>query len=380
MKRVLIVGIGPFGIVLARELSKIKELKIEMIEQRDHIAGNCFTQRDSETNVMLHVYGPHIFNTNHSDVWEYVKSYSEMVPFCNRVKAVTPKGVFSLPVNLLTLNQFFGKNLNPVQAKKFVNRLGCKKIKTPKNFQEAALKAVGLDLYKNFFQGYTIKQWGVDPKCLPPDVFKRLPLRFNYDDSYYNTKFQGIPRHGYTALYENILNSAKVRIQLKVSYHQEMIKKYDHIFYSGSIDKFYNYRFGNLNYRTVYFKKQNILGDVLGNAVINYTDLKYPYTRKHEHKHFTPWENHAKTTVFTEFSKKTEGADEPYYPVRSKEDIFKLEQYNALALKTPNISFVGRLGFYRYLDMDQIIGTALDLAYKIDKTKSLESVVIPRNK
>lgn len=379
MKKILIVGIGPFGIVLARELSRIKGIKIEIIDQRNHIGGNCFTERNSKTNVMVHVYGPHIFNTNHEDVWKYINQFAEWMPFSNHVKAVTPKGVYSLPINLLTLNQFFGKRFSPNQAKLFVQKLGSKKIKKPKNFEDAVIKSLGHDLYKNFFEGYTKKQWGIDPTALPADIFKRLPLRFNYDDSYYSSIYQAIPKLGYTVFLENILASANVKIHLQTPFEKTMISKYDHIYFSGSLDKFFNYEFGKLSYRTVFFKQHNSHGDILGNAVINYTDANVPYTRRHEHKHFAPWEKNERTTVLTEFSKETSFTDEPFYPIRSKTDLKVLEKYSMAARRISNISFVGRLGYYRYLDMDQIIGTALDLSKKIIQSK-LTAVVKPRNK
>lgn len=361
----LIVGAGFSGAVLARELAIHLNSQIRVIDSRSHVAGNCHTARDSTTDVMIHHYGPHIFNTNHEDVWKYINQFGRILPYVNRVKAVTCKGVFSLPINLLTINQLFGKTLNPQEAKKFVANLGKACVQDSKNFEDQALKMLGKDLYETFFYGYTKKQWGVEPKKLPASILKRLPVRFDYNDSYYNTKYQGIPENGYTEIIQKILDHKNIRVELSTEFHPESKSAKQHVFYSGPIDSFFCHRLGRLGYRTVEFERFEGEGDLQGNAVINYTEERIPYTRIHEHKHFAPWETHEKSVAFREYSKATGPADIPYYPIGLTDDKNLFQKYEDLAVNQTGVTFFGRLGTYRYLDMDQVIGEAIDLAHLV---------------
>jgi UDP-galactopyranose mutase len=360
MKRVLVVGAGFSGAVLARELVEKINCEVVIFEERNHIAGNCHTERDHQTGIMEHVYGPHIFNTSNEFVWKYVNRFGKFRPFVNRVKAHTEKGVFSLPVNLLTINQFFNKSFNPDQARKFVDSLGRKDIEQPRNFEEQALKFLGNDLYENFFKGYTLKQWGTDPVNLPAEILKRLPVRFNYDDNYYATTFQGIPVEGYTNVVCNILDHPKISVQLNTKFEKGGQVGFDHLFFSGPLDAYYNYAKGRLGYRTIYFDK-NISNkpDFQGNAVINYCNQSVPFTRIHEHKHFAPWEQHEETLYLVEYSKETLGNDIPFYPKRLTADMELLNQYRMDALNEEAVSFIGRLGTYRYMDMHHVIEEAI---------------------
>jgi len=361
-KSFLIVGAGFSGAVIARQLAENLDCKVLVIDSRPHIAGNCHTARDGVTGVMTHEYGPHIFNTNHEDVWKYVNRFGAFYPFVNRVKATNSRGVFGLPINLLTINQFFGKVMNPSEAKAFVESLGDRSIGDPQTFEEQALRFVGADLYRAFFYGYTKKQWGCEPSELPASILKRLPIRFNYDDNYYSTKYQGIPENGYTDIIRNILDVPGVEVKLGCTYEDSMADGFDHVFYSGPIDAFFGHSLGRLRYRTVTFDRIDADGDFQGNAVINYTEESVPYTRIHEHKHFAPWENHDRTVAFREFSKATAPGDIPYYPLRLASDLELFGNYSELAKEKQNVSFIGRLGTYRYLDMDQVIGEALDFS------------------
>jgi UDP-galactopyranose mutase len=330
-------------------------------DERSHVAGNCHTKRDVETNVMVHEYGPHIFNTDKKEIWDFVNSIVEFKPFINRVKANYKGNIYSLPVNLHTINQFFNKTFGPEEAKAFIESLGDKSITDPQSFEEQALKFLGKDLYHAFFYGYTKKQWGCEPSELPASILKRLPVRFNYNDNYYNNIYQGIPVNGYTELVEKLLDSPKINITLnkKFSYNSEPLFTYNHIFYTGPIDAFFDYKFGRLGYRTVTFEKHTADGDYQGNAVINYCDETVPHTRVHEHKHFAPWEEHEKTVYFKEFSKETTAGDIPYYPKRLDADKKILEAYRAEGMQSANLSFLGRLATYRYMDMHHVIGEAL---------------------
>ncbi|MCJ0742446.1 UDP-galactopyranose mutase [Pedobacter montanisoli] len=363
MNNFLIVGAGFSGSVIAEQLAKNPNNQITILEERNHIGGNCYTERDSKTNIMLHVYGPHIFNTDNIEVWNYIQQFTELKPYTNRVKSVYKDNIYSLPINLHTINQFFGKTLNPEEAKEFIAGLGDQSINDPQNFEEQALRFIGNDLYKAFFYGYTKKQWGCEPKELPASILKRLPVRFNYNDNYYSTSFQGIPINGFTEIFEKMLNSPNIKVKLNTKFipTDYQISTYDHVFYTGPLDAFFNFKYGRLSYRTVYFEKNYAKGDYQGNAVINYADESIPYTRIHEHKHFTPWEIHDETIYFKEYSKETEITDTPYYPKRLKEDLKKLELYQTEVQKLNNITFLGRLATYRYMDMHHVIAEALDI-------------------
>lgn len=360
----LIVGAGFSGAVLARELVTHTEARVLVIDVRPHLAGNCHTERDDSTGVMVHRYGPHIFNTDNEAVWDYVQRFGRFRPFVNRVKAQTPRGVFSLPINLLTINQFFGKAFSPREAATFVGSLGDATIAVPQNFEEQALKFVGAELYEAFFYGYTKKQWGCEPRELPASILQRLPIRFNYDDNYYPGRFQGIPEEGYTAVIARMLDHPRIEVKLATPFEHAMSAEFQHVFYAGPIDGFFGDRLGRLGYRTVTFERIEAIGDYQGNAVINYTGLDVPHTRVHEHKHFAPWESHEKTVAFREFSKATEPADVPYYPIRREADKQLLAGYQELARERKDVTFLGRLGTYRYLDMDDVIAEALDAAWR----------------
>jgi UDP-galactopyranose mutase len=331
-----------------------------VVDERAHIAGNCYSERDQKTGVMLHVYGPHIFHTDDEAVWDYVNRFMDFKPYINRVKSRAQGKVYSLPINLHTINQFFGKTLKPDEAKAFIASLGDSSIVDPQTFEEQALRFVGRELYEAFFKGYTIKQWGCSPSELPASILKRLPVRFNYDDNYFSHKFQGMPQEGYTELVANILDHPNIHIKLNTKFSQDMMADYDHVFYSGPLDGFFDYELGRLGYRTLDFEKFYYQGDYQGCAVMNYGDEDIPYTRITEHKHFSPWESHENSVCYKEFSRSCEPGDIPYYPIRLVEEKSLLAQYVDLANKLDKVSFVGRLATYRYLDMDVTIREALN--------------------
>lgn len=361
MKEIAIVGAGFSGAVIARELAE-KGLKCVVFESRSHIGGNCYTERDSKTNIMLHVYGPHIFHTDDEIVWEYVNRFCKMIPFINRVKTTVGGKVYSLPINLFTINQFFSCAMSPKEAKEFISTKGDKTINNPQNFEEQALSLVGQELYDAFFKGYTQKQWGCEPKKLPASILKRLPVRFNYDDNYFSHKYQGIPQNGYTALIENILKHENIHLNLSSPFDKRMISDYEHVFYSGALDDFFDYSEGELGYRTLDFEKFYADGDFQGCAVMNYGDENISYTRITEHKYFSPWENYDATVCYKEYSRACTKNDIPYYPIRLVNQSAILEKYEYLANKLNNVTFIGRLGTYRYLDMDVTIKEALNTA------------------
>ncbi|RYE70438.1 UDP-galactopyranose mutase [Rhizobiales bacterium] len=358
-KRILLVGAGLSGAVIARKLAEAGHSAV-VLDERAHIAGNCFTERDSDTGVMVHVYGPHIFHTDDEPVWDYVNRFQTFMPYVNRVKTTSGGRVFLLPINLHTINQFFGKTLRPDEAREFIASLADTSIGEPKTFEEQALKFVGRDLYEAFLKGYTVKQWGCEPSQLPASILKRLPVRFNYDDNYFFHRFQGMPENGYTEMVERILNHERIEVRLGTRFTRPDAASFDHVFYSGPLDGYFDFELGRLGYRTLDFDRFSYNGDYQGCAVMNYGDLDIPYTRITEHKHFSPWETHEKSICYREYSRACGPSDIPYYPVRMADEKALLERYVELARTQQNVTFVGRLGTYRYLDMDVTIREALD--------------------
>lgn len=360
--RVLIVGAGFSGAVLARELAEQGEVRSLVIDARDHVAGNCHTERDAETGVLVHRYGPHIFHTDRPEIWRHVSRFGELRPFTNRVRASIDRGIFSLPINLHTLNQFFDRRMDPAAARDFLASKADRSIEHPRNFEEQALAMIGPELYDAFFRGYTIKQWGCDPRELPASILKRLPVRFDYNDSYYDDPLQGMPVDGYTAIVERMLAHPLIETRLQCPHDPEMSHDFEHVFFTGPIDAFFGFRHGRLGYRTVHWDHHRGDGDFQGNAVINQPSLDVPHTRVLEHKHFAPWERLEQTFVSKEFSKETGPQDEPFYPKRLAADRTMLDRYLAEAANLERHSFLGRLATYRYMDMHHAIGDALDLA------------------
>jgi len=358
-KRILLVGAGLSGAVIARKLAEAGHSAV-VLDERAHIAGNCFTERDSDTGVMVHVYGPHIFHTDDEPVWDYVNRFQTFMPYVNRVKTTSGGHVFLLPINLHTINQFFGKTLRPDEAREFIASLADTSIGEPKTFEEQALKFVGRDLYEAFLKGYTVKQWGCEPSQLPASILKRLPVRFNYDDNYFFHRFQGMPENGYTEMVERILNHERIEVRLGTRFTRPDAASFDHVFYSGPLDGYFDFELGRLGYRTLDFDRFSYNGDYQGCAVMNYGDLDIPYTRITEHKHFSPWETHEKSICYREYSRACGPSDIPYYPIRMADEKALLERYVELARTQQNVTFVGRLGTYRYLDMDVTIREALD--------------------
>lgn len=365
--RFCIVGAGFSGAIIARHLSEAGH-KVLLLDERAHIAGNCHTERDKATGVMVHRYGPHIFHTADQRAWDYIRQFGTFQPYINRVKAISKGHIYTLPVDLLTINQFFNATMSPKEARAFIEAKADKSIKDPKNFEEQALSMIGPELYKAFFYGYTKKQWGLEPTELPASILKRLPLRFNYDDNYFNHPYQGMPEEGYSSIVENILNSPNIEVRLDTKF-EDVSEKFRHVFYTGPIDRYFDFKLGRLGYRTLDFERIESDGDYQGAAVINYCDQEVPFTRISEHKHFAPWEAQSleKTVSFREYSRLAEPNDVPYYPIRLANEKTMLENYIALARSTQSVSFLGRLGTYRYLDMDVTISEALGACDQIDK-------------
>lgn len=362
---ILIVGAGLSGAVTARHLAEAGH-SLTVIDERDHIAGNCHTLRDPATDVMVHIHGPHIFHTDDPEVWAFVTRFAEMMPYHHRVKATVGGRVYSLPINLHTINQFFGTALSPAQAQAFLADRAIPLAEgTPANFETRALSLMGEDLYRAFFAGYTQKQWGVEPAALPASIISRLPFRLNYDDSYFFHSHQAIPRDGYTAMVAGILDHPAITLHLgQRAEAMPQTGAYDHVVYSGKLDRYYKDLFGPLGYRTLDFERIDHDGDYQGIAVMNYCDPDVPFTRITEHKHFAPWEGRSagKSVAFREYSRESGPTDIPYYPLRLAADQDRLRRYVDHARQDSGVTFVGRLGTYSYLDMDVAIRRAIDTA------------------
>ena len=357
---VLIIGAGLSGAVIARQLAEAG-IASRVIEARDHMAGNCHTARDAETGVLCHVYGPHIFHTGDQQVWDYVNRFATFETYRHRVLTTVGGRIFSMPINLLTINQFFGRRFRPDEARAFI-AAEATPMETPQSFEEQALAMIGPDLYAAFFKGYTEKQWGCSPRDLPASILKRLPLRFTYDDSYFAHPHQGLPRQGYTAMVAAMLDHPKIALSLGTAFDPAQAPADAHLIWTGPLDGYFGHDLGRLGYRTLDFEHTRLKGDYQGCPVMNYGDAEVPYTRITEHKHFAPWESHDTTLITHEYSRLCGADDIPYYPIRLVEEKAMLAQYVARAEAASGVTFAGRLATYRYLDMDVCIREALDLA------------------
>ena len=354
----LIVGSGIYGAVCAHELSKDGR-KVLVVEKRNHIAGNCYTENVEGINV--HKYGPHIFHTNIDRVWRYVNQFADFNNFVNRPKANYKGEIYSLPFNMYTFEKMWGVKTGE-EAKAVIEKQRAEaNIGEPTNLEEQAISLVGRDIYEKLVKGYTEKQWGRDCRELPPSIIKRLPVRFEYNDNYFDAKYQGIPIGGYTSMIEKMLSGSDVMLNTDyLSDRENLDKLAGKIIYSGSIDAFFDYSEGHLEYRTVRFENEVLnMKDYQGNAVINYTDRQTPYTRIIEHKHFE-FGNQHKTVVSREFSMNYSEGCEPYYPINDKKNNDCYLKYKARADKQKNCIFGGRLGEYKYYNMDDVIESALN--------------------
>lgn len=375
-KRVLIVGAGLAGSVLARQLADAGVPSL-VIDRREHVAGMCYSSRDEETGVEVHRFGPHTFHTSNELVWEFLQRFDTWYSCVARAMCTNARGVFSLPINLHTINQLFGKRFSPAEARAFIETLQDKSITTPTNAEEQLLRFVGHEIYETFFRDYTIKQWGVSPRELAPDIVKRIPVRFTYDNNYFFDKYQGYPMHGYTTLVQNMLTHPLIEVKLNTPYSRAMNAEFEHVFYSGPLDAYFDYAEGELGYRTVDFRYERGVGDLQGCSWLNYTDMSVPFTRAHEHKFFSPWETHDKSVLLYEYSREASRADDAFYPKRMPADLEKLAAYMPLMEAEQGVSFIGRLGCYRYLDMHLVVEASLRYADLWLAQRADSSIILP---
>ena len=359
----LIVGSGLYGSVFARQAFDMG-YKVLVIDKRDHIGGNVYTEKIEGIN--FHKYGAHIFHTNNKQVWDYVNSFVAFNRFTNSPVANYKGELYSLPFNMYTFNKMWNV-VTPAQAQEIIEKQKKEIVGEPKNLEEQAISLVGRDIYEKLIKGYTEKQWGRDCKDLPSFIIKRLPVRFTYDNNYFNALYQGIPIGGYTKLVEKILEGIEVKLNTDyLENKQEYDELADTIIYTGPIDAYFNYQLGYLEYRSVRFENEILdIPNYQGNAAVNYTDRETPYTRIIEHKWFEFGKDEEgndleKTIISKEYSSEWKLGDEPYYPVNDERNSNLYQQYKQLSLKENNVIFGGRLGEYKYYDMDQVIERALN--------------------
>ncbi len=351
----LIVGAGLFGSVFAQQCIKNKK-SVLIIDKRDHIAGNCYTKQSD--GIDIHVYGPHIFHTNNKKIWDYVNQFTDFNNYINRPKVNYKNKIYSFPINLMTLYQLWGVK-SPEEARIKIESVKIK-IDNPKNLEEWALSQVGEEIYYQFIYGYTKKQWKTDPKNLPKFIIQRLPIRLNFDDNYFNDIYQGIPINGYTNMISNMVDGCDIDLGKDFFEKKDYwISKAKKIVYTGRIDEYYQYVFGELNYRTLKFETNKLsTKDYQGNAIINYTDYDIPYTRTIEHKHFTSVDSNF-TFITKEYPDDWTNDKTPYYPINTTENNDIYNKYYELAKNEKRVVFGGRLAEYKYYDMHQIVGSAL---------------------
>ena len=358
----LIVGAGLFGCVFAREMKKAGKSCL-VIEKRDHIAGNIYTKE--QHGIRVHQYGAHIFHTSDREVWDYVNALADFNNYINSPVAVYEGELYNLPFNMNTFHALFGVN-TPKEAKQVIaEQIKEAGVTDPQNLEQQAISPAGTTVYEKLVKGYTEKQWGRDCKELPPFIIKRLPLRYTYDNNYFNDRYQGIPIGGYTAIIEKMLEGIEVRTGTD---YFDFIRDNKNIarktIFTGMIDEYYGYCYGPLQYRSVRFETEVLdCENYQGNAVVNYTDREVPYTRIIEHKHFE-FGKQPKTVISREYSSEWKQGMEPYYPVNNEENNALYEKYRELADKESNVIFGGRLGQYKYYDMDKVIAAALECAGK----------------
>jgi len=363
-KRAIVAGAGFYGAVTAERLASAG-WKVLVLEKRNHIGGNSWSRPDPETGIEEHVYGPHIFHTSDAAVWEYANRFTSFNGYRHTVWAKRKGRIYPLPFGLAAINLLLGKVLSPAEARAWVAEEAAKTgIKEPRNLEEKALSMVGRPLYEAFVKEYTEKHWGRKATELPAFIIARLPVRWTYDTGYYASKWQGIPSDGYGEWFRRMLDHPNIEVRLGTDFFavRENLPEHDLLVYTGAIDEFFGYKFGMLGWRSVRFERQVLpeTDDFQGTSVVNECDGSVPWTRTHEFKHFTPERTFKGTVLYREFSFAPERDDDKYYPVRAPADMELLERYRREAAATcPQVRFGGRLGAYRYLDMDQSIAEAL---------------------
>lgn len=367
----VVVGSGLFGLTVAEQVASQLDRRVLVLERRDHPGGNAYSEVEPETGIEVHRYGSHLFHTSNERVWEYVNRFTSFTSYRHRVFTIHRGQVYPMPVNLATISQFFGRYLTPDEAHALVAEQASE-ITDPKaaaNHEEKGISLVGRPLYDAFFRGYTAKQWQTDPQELPASVITRLPVRFNFDDRYFNDTHEGLPVHGYTAWLKKMASHPNIDVRLSTDFFdvRETLLTGLPVVYTGPVDRYFDHSEGRLSWRTLDFRPEVLpVSDFQGTSMMNYADLDVPYTRIHEFRHLHPERDHPldKTVIVREYSRFADEDDEPYYPVNTPEDRVRLRRYRELARRETadrHVWFGGRLGTYQYLDMHMAISSALSM-------------------
>ena len=362
----VIVGAGFLGATIAERIANELEKPVLLVEKRNHIGGNCYSEIDSKTGIEYHSYGTHIFHCSDLLTWEYINRFTTFNSYYHQVLTTFKGKVYQMPINLETINSYYNLNLKPWQVDDFLKKeIEKSNITSPKNFEEKAISLIGAPLYEAFIKGYTIKQWQKNPTEIPAEILMRLPFRKNYNESYYNDNWQGIPTDGYTAIFVKMLKNPLINLQLNTDFFEikNQLSPQSTIIYSGPLDRYFDYCYGKLDWRTLKFEfEYQPYEDFQGTSVMNYADVDIPYTRIHKPRHLHPDRKYPsdKTITIKEYSLMDDGTS-PYYPINDKKNNSLLKKYQELTYNEKNIFFAGRLGGYKYLDMHHTIAMALEL-------------------
>ncbi|PMC76522.1 MULTISPECIES: UDP-galactopyranose mutase [unclassified Brachybacterium] len=369
----LIVGSGLFGLTIAERAVAEHGVSVTIIDRRDHIGGNAYSAADDVTGIEVHRYGAHLFHTSNERVWEYVNRFTEFTGYRHHVYTTHNGIVYPMPINLGTINQFFNAAYTPDEARALVaEQAGEFAGKDPENLNDKGISLIGRPLYEAFIKNYTGKQWQTDPKDLPASIISRLPVRYTYNNRYFNDTYEGLPKDGYTAWLERMADHPNIEVKLSTDYfdtsqplHRDAVRGQIPVVYTGPVDQYFDYSQGRLGWRTIDLETEHLeIGDFQGTSVMNYADAEVPYTRIIEPRHFHPERDYTKdaTVIQREYSRFAEPGDEVYYPINTAEDRAGLLKYRELAEAEPRTLFGGRLGTYQYLDMHMAIGSALSMA------------------
>ncbi|HUW15503.1 MAG TPA: UDP-galactopyranose mutase [Actinomycetes bacterium] len=366
MADLVVVGSGFFGLTIAERAATELGLSVLVLDRRHHMGGNAYSEADPETGIEVHTYGAHLFHTSNERVWEYVNRFTAFTGYQHRVFTNFENRIYPMPINLATICTYFGRALSPTEARALVAEQAKEyDPASAANLEEKGISLIGRPLYEAFIRGYTMKQWQTDPKELPPEIISRLPVRYNFDNRYFNDTYEGLPVDGYTAWLERMADHPNIEIRLNTDFfeHRTELVGQVPIVYTGPVDRYFDFSEGRLGWRTLDFEREVLsdVGDYQGTPVMNYADEDVPFTRIHEFRHFHPERDYPadKTVIMREYSRFAENDDEPYYPINTPEDRARLLAYRDLADREPGVLFGGRLGTYKYLDMHMAIGSAL---------------------
>jgi UDP-galactopyranose mutase len=381
----LVVGAGFYGATIAERVASELGKRVLVIDRRNHVGGNAYSENDPQTGIEVHRYGAHLFHTSSVAVWDYLNRFTRFTDYRHRVFATHRNQVYPLPINLGTICQYFGRRFTPEQARALISEQAAEIAgRTPTNLEEKAIALIGRPLYEAFIRGYTAKQWQTDPRDLPAHVIARLPVRYTFDNRYFNDKYEGLPEAGYTAVFERMLTSGLIRVQLGIDYFsiRPHLRPGMPVVYTGPLDRYFDYAEGELGWRTIDFEKEVLpAGDFQGTPVMNYVDQDVPYTRILEFRHFHPERDYFpdRTVIVREYPRSASRQDEPYYPIDTSADRATYQKYRQRAERENNVHFGGRLGTYRYLDMHQAIGAALKAFDNVIKPYFVEGRPLARS-